>query len=368
MKIALITNDLWAENGWSKYSLDLGEELISKGHEVLFIVSKLSNRGYLEKAILNDPKEYISNPFMCYKTGKKISKILNEFKPEVVHSIVEPYSHTLPWVGNYRKVMTIHGTYSYMPILVSGINKIAASYLTKKMFADLDSIIAVSNLTKKHLVDFLGKNQNLISKIKTVTNGTKIYPFVNHTDNLIPKMLCVGMIKPRKGIKEMLRGLGEFKKTYSTNFICEIIGKYSEEDKYFQEIKRLIKDLELTDNVKLKGTVTEEELKDAYNKMDLYIMTPINHNNDFEGFGLVYLEAASLGVPSIGSKSTGAEEAIKDQVSGYVINPYNPSEIAQAIENILINKKILSKDIRNWALENNIASKTDEILKIYKNA
>jgi glycosyltransferase involved in cell wall biosynthesis len=40
----------------------------------------------------------------------------------------------------------------------------------------------------------------------------------------------------------------------------------------------------------------------------------------FEGFGIVYLEAAAAGIPSIGSLDCGAEDAIQDKISGRLVS------------------------------------------------
>ena len=71
-----------------------------------------------------------------------------------------------------------------------------------------------------------------------------------------------------------------------------------------------------------------------------------------EGFGIVYLEANYLKLPVIGSYSGGVPEAIKENVTGFLIEPNN---INQLVENILYfiqnpnERKIMS--ILNWFLK-----------------
>ena len=52
---------------------------------------------------------------------------------------------------------------------------------------------------------------------------------------------------------------------------------------------------------------------------------------DFEGLGLVLLEAQDLGLPVIGTKSGGIPEAIDDNISGFIVPERNSQAIAQKI-------------------------------------
>jgi len=54
-------------------------------------------------------------------------------------------------------------------------------------------------------------------------------------------------------------------------------------------------------------------------------------DNDFEGLGLVLLEAQSLGIPVIGANSGGIPEAIHDGFSGYIIPTQDPDTLAHKI-------------------------------------
>ena len=88
--------------------------------------------------------------------------------------------------------------------------------------------------------------------------------------------------------------------------------------------------------------------------------------NTFEGFGLVYLEANIKGVPCLGSKYSGAQEAIYNGVSGYIVDPYNKKEVAQKIDLILNKNKIKSQDCVAFAKNNSAQKKSQEIINLYK--
>ena len=73
-------------------------------------------------------------------------------------------------------------------------------------------------------------------------------------------------------------------------------------------------------------------------------MLSINDGKAFEGFGLVFLEANAKGMPCIGSINCGAEEAILNGKTGYIVDPYNFKEVAQKNGLFLI-KMLLSHRI-----------------------
>ena len=57
----------------------------------------------------------------------------------------------------------------------------------------------------------------------------------------------------------------------------------------------------------------------------------------WQDFGIAIIEANYFGVPAIGSKLSGIEDAIEDGVTGFVVNPKSPSEILYVLK-IIVDK------------------------------
>lgn len=75
-------------------------------------------------------------------------------------------------------------------------------------------------------------------------------------------------------------------------------------------------------------------------------------NGDFEGFGIVVLEANALGIPAIGSRDSGIADAIVHGQTGLLVNPHQPEEIKAAIATILANYELYSSRALEWAKAN----------------
>lgn len=72
-----------------------------------------------------------------------------------------------------------------------------------------------------------------------------------------------------------------------------------------------------------------------YAASDVFALPVREEGVSVEGFGIVYLEAAMAGLPCVAGKSGGAVEAVIDGVTGLIVDPENPREIARAIRSIV---------------------------------
>ena len=126
------------------------------------------------------------------------------------------------------------------------------------------------------------------------------------------------------------------------------------------QLQKLPKFLESRKNIASK-------YDELFNKSDLFVLLSEDFKLTFEGYGLVYLEALSYGLPTIVSSQSGCSEIIFKDSSGIVVNPRDYKKISKFIYSIT--KKDISK-ISNRCIE--IASKKDwkykrkEIEKLYK--
>lgn len=374
MKVLLITNDLFGSGGYSKYGLDLAYSLRRIGCDVTFVTSKKSSTALEEYVALKADYKYLANPYRSFVDALNLNKIIKKTDPDIIHFIVEPYCTMIPFlnVKNKKVYLTMHGTYSFLPnVLKCKFKKAISKFFTYSFLKKVDGIIIASNFTKNYFLqsikNYRGKS-NIEKKAIVIINGVSlrnIIPVLEKQNNKTKQILFVGAIKSRKGILEAIEVLKYYHDNFSKDFIYNIVGDYDVKDPYFKEASEKINSYKLERNIVFTGRISDDELKRYYENADLFLMLPINNGISFEGFGLVYLEANARGIPTIGSKNCGAEDAISDDFSGYLVDPYNAKETAEKIDAILNADAINRIKCVEWAKYHDITKTANKIFDLY---
>jgi len=84
------------------------------------------------------------------------------------------------------------------------------------------------------------------------------------------------------------------------------------------------------DNVHVVGFIPDADLPDYYRASDVFVLP----TRTAEGLGLVLMEAAASGVASIATNSGAPREIIDDGVTGLLVPPDAPADLAAAIERL----------------------------------
>ncbi len=101
---------------------------------------------------------------------------------------------------------------------------------------------------------------------------------------------------------------------------------------YEDRLRQLVGLADVADKVIFAGEVTDEDLVDHYCLGDVFVMPNRElPNGDTEGFGLVFLEANSCGLPVIAGADGGSRDAVADGVNGLVVDGRSVDQIAAAM-------------------------------------
>jgi phosphatidylinositol alpha-1,6-mannosyltransferase len=117
-------------------------------------------------------------------------------------------------------------------------------------------------------------------------------------------------------------------------------------------LERLAAELGITDRVRFPGSVSETEKRTLFAAADVHAMPSIQLGEMIEGFGIVFLEAAAAGVPSICGNSGGQMEAVRDGETGIVVDGRDCSNISQALRELALNadlRRQMGSNGRRWA-------------------
>lgn len=102
-------------------------------------------------------------------------------------------------------------------------------------------------------------------------------------------------------------------------------------------LERRVGDRGIGARVRFLGRVPDDALPDLYRAADVFSMVCRDRwgGLEAEGFGIVFLEAAASGVPSVAGRSGGSHEAVDDGATGHVVDPRSVSEIRAALDGLL---------------------------------
>ena len=118
-------------------------------------------------------------------------------------------------------------------------------------------------------------------------------------------------------------------------YIC--VGYGDEEE----NIKKLVKELDLESQVMFFSDISNELKNALVAKSNIFVMPSVIYKKSVEGFGIVYVEAAQYGIPSIGGKDGGAADAIEHKKTGLICDGNNLDDVYSSINSMLENKKYL---------------------------
>lgn len=235
-----------------------------------------------------------------------------------------------------HKMAVIHGT--EVNFKSAGLKK--AIDVSLKQF---DSIVAVSQYTKC-LVAHLNRD------VAVISNGIDISEW--QTGKIFevdlkgfPVLTTVGRVSSRKGQLQVIKLLPALKKLYpKIHYHC--IGIPTEAEVFLKQAESLGVSAQVT----FHGAVDDVTLKGSLLSTDVFVMLSAESTTgDVEGFGIAILEANALGIPSIGSKGCGIEDAIVDGVSGFLVDPQDATAFSDSLNRLLEDSRKFKSQAKVWA-------------------
>jgi len=136
----------------------------------------------------------------------------------------------------------------------------------------------------------------------------------------------VGRVTRIKDVKTAIRSIRVVKDVLRNKKIkFLIIGPTDEEQDYYEECKKLSKNLFLEDVVEFLG---RQNVREYYPKLDLLLLSSVS-----EGQPLVILEAMAAGVPIVATDVGACKEMVYDEEGqcGIIVPPKNHIMMAKAI-------------------------------------
>jgi len=264
--------------------------------------------------------------FLDFKQHLKVMKIIEEFKPHIIHGAV--------FEG--VTMAAINGFIKNVPIIIleetsdPQNRSWRGNLLMKLLSLTADKVIGVSPAATNYLRNKLRLPKN---KVKLITNGVANPNAINQTliKNLRETyLLCddeivIGSIgrmasDSHKRFSDLIRAFAILvKKQIKVKLM--IIGDGPEIRSY----KQLVIDLQIDDTVIFTGY--QNEIGNFYALFDIFCLV-----SAYEAFGLVLAEAMLHKLPVVATKVGGIRYIVDDGETGFLVEKYDIDAIAEKLE------------------------------------
>lgn len=179
--------------------------------------------------------------------------------------------------------------------------------------------------------------------------STEALPKSGPTENCHPperrhglRLLTVGSLIKRKRIDAVIGALALLDSQAVT---LTVVGSGDAEPGTAAALRRLPRRLGVGERVTFLGSLDDGELDRAYREHDLFVLP-----SQYEGFGMVYLEAMARGMPVIAGDAGGAGAVVRGGVNGYLTQAGSAAGVARILSQLLNEPEELAR-LSEGALE-----------------
>lgn len=295
---------------------------------------------------------------------KKVQKIINDYKPHIIHGAV--------FEG--VTMAAINGFIKKVPIIIieetsDPQNRSWRGNLLMKIFSQIsDVIIGVSPGVVEYLENTLKIPKN---KIRLINNGVAMPRNITEPEIIKIKDKCginsedfvIGSVgrmlqDEHKRFSDLIKAFAQFS-IAKDNCKLLLVGDGKEKTKYSE----LAIALGIENKVILTGY--QQDVSLFYRIMDVFALV-----SAYEAFGLVLAEAMLNKLPVIATKVGGMKYIVVDNKTGFLVEKFNIDQIALAIDKLYVDKVQRNKMGENGyikAIEEYTEHKyVAEIEKLYK--
>lgn len=369
----MVSRDFFPDlGGIASHVMELGSALVQQRHNVDVVRISYENQKDHVKKISGMNVHYIFSPtklrglryfISAIKAARYLEKLVEEKKIDVVHwhDYLASSIETKIISKKIPAVFTNH-TSNYLED-----EKSIKLAFVKLMLSHAGAVIAPSReLTEK---SFKLRKKNVFY----IPNGVDAKKFrpAKYNKSVLKKhsiplggkiVLCPRRLEPKNGVIFFVKAAPKIKEKAPDARFLVVGGGYPEERK---KILDEIRKRNAEDFVILTGPIENSLMKDYYNASDVVVLPSL-----MEATSIAGLEAMACAKPLVGTNVGGIPEIIENNVTGYLVAPENPQEIALKTVLLLLNEKKRTKfgnHARKKVLENFswkiIAQKTVEVYK-----
>jgi phosphatidylinositol alpha-1,6-mannosyltransferase len=153
-----------------------------------------------------------------------------------------------------------------------------------------------------------------------------------------PVVLSVGRLQKRKGHDQVIRALNKVRQALP-DVLYAVAGDGEERPR----LEQLVHSTGLQNYVQFLGALPDERLISCYQQCDLFVLANRQLAADFEGFGIVLLEAQACGKAVLAGASGGTAETMRIPETGRIVDCERPDDLAAVIIELLSDEALRAR-------------------------
>ena len=162
-------------------------------------------------------------------------------------------------------------------------------------------------------------------------------------------ILCVGRIHPRKGQDKLINAVNQLPERLRKKTQLCFVGPVVDQSFY----RSLEQDAKRSGcEIMFLGELSDGELREQYERADVFGLTSMPRKDSIEGFGFVYLEASSHGLPILAHRIGGVEDAVRHEETGLLVDPLSEADLCNSLERLVKDSELrakLGENGKKWA-------------------
>ncbi len=195
------------------------------------------------------------------------------------------------------------------------------------VFASCTRFIVLSESWEKYYIANLGLKPE---RVIVLPNPVKIPAEVpQRLDSKTVNFVFFGRIGPRKGAFDLINAFASLPDELKTRSKLTIAG-----DGEGEKARDLVKNLNLTDYIRIFDWVNQEQRDAMLAKADVFVLPSYN-----EGLPMALLEAMSWGLPVITTPVGGIPEVVSNTQNGLLVAPGDIQQLSEAMQSLIKDEK-----------------------------
>ncbi|CAN5674336.1 glycosyltransferase family 4 protein [soil metagenome] len=261
-------------------------------------------------------------------------RFVQSYAPDVVH-VVCPSSNSLycyvaKKVLRTKLLVTLQGEF-FMDANQIYQKSAFARFCASQLLNSADAVTACS----QYVLDDARNRFNFQAPVEEVLfNGVDLSEPISPQEDTLPKkpyIFAIGRLVQNKGFDYLLRSYHLMSKNSAADLVLAGDGDAAE------SLKNLASELQISDRVHFVGRQGRGEVA-RYFKNCMFFVLP----SHIEPFGIVCLEAMRAGKPVVATRAGGPPEFIEENITGLLVESQNESELAQAMQRLCSDKKLVN--------------------------